>query len=77
MCPGLDLAAGAVSGIAGALVGRRCHGNGDGVVTATIDEPRGGKVKSGFMLRRHLAIAPPLRLGRSAAWPGRRGGVED
>jgi hypothetical protein len=26
--------------------------------------------------RRHLATAPPLRLGRSAAWSGRRGGVE-
>jgi hypothetical protein len=38
-----------------------------GLVTATIDEPRGGKVKSGFMLRRHLATAPSLRLGRSAA----------
>ena len=36
-----------------------------------------GKVKSGFMLRRHLATAPPLRLGSSAAWPGKRGGVED
>jgi hypothetical protein len=48
----------------------------NGLVTATIDEPRGGKVKSGFMLRRHLATAPPLRLGRSAAWAGRRGVVE-
>ena len=50
----------------------------DGLVTATVDEPREGKVKSGFMLpRRHLATAPPLRLGRSAALIGRRGVVED
>ena len=37
-----------------------------------------GKGKSGvMMLRLHLATAPPLRLGRSAAWTVRRGVVED
>jgi hypothetical protein len=44
---------------------------GAGLVTATIDEPRGGKVKSGFMLRRHLATAPPLQLERPSASIGR------
>jgi len=28
-----------------------------------------------MLLRRRFAIAPPLRLGRSAAWTGRRGVV--
>ena len=49
---------------------RPCHGN--------YRRVEGGKGKSGFMLpQRHLASAPPLRPGRSAAWPGSRGGVED
>jgi transposase len=45
---------------------------GIGLVTATIDEPRRGKGKSGFMVRRrHLATAPSLRLERPAAWTER------
>jgi transposase len=48
---------------------RPCHGN--------YRRAERGQGQTGFMLRRHLATAPPLRLGRSAAWTGRRGVVED
>src|SRR5207302_4870933 len=49
-----------------------------GLVTVIIDEPRGAEGKTRFMLlRRRLAIAPPLRRGRSAALTVRRGGVAD
>jgi hypothetical protein len=47
---------------------RPCHGN--------YRRAKRGQGQTGFMLRRHLATAPPLRLGRSAAWAGRRGVVE-
>ena len=51
-------------------IARSCHVNGRG--------PRVGPGESGFKLpRRHSAIAPPLRLGRSAASIGRSGGVAD
>jgi hypothetical protein len=40
-----------------------CHGN--------YRRAERGQGQISFMLRRHLAIAPPLRLGRSAAWIGR------
>src|SRR5260370_24099259 len=48
-----------------------------GLVTATIDERRRARAKSGFMLpRRHLATTLPLRLGTSAALTAGRGGRE-
>jgi len=48
-----------------------------GLVTATIDELRRARANQVSCCRDGiLPFAPPLRLGRSAAWPGRRGGVE-
>jgi hypothetical protein len=50
----------------------------EAALSRQLSTSRKGKGKSGFMmLRRHLATAPPLRLGRSAAWTVRRGGVAD